>query len=419
MPQDPGLQQIVQRMIDAGESEENIATVIKGYQAPKAKSLIENVSDVVLPHTPIPAIRNITRNLTASTPRARGSAGAMVGSALLPAAAMLLAPETGGLSLAALGVAGAGAGGMMGASSVGADTRQAAIEGLKQGALQLPFAGMGATAAPLERGAESLWLRLAKPKASTIARTMGFKTGGQEAGRREIAQTVLGENLGTIRGGNVAKMQTKLDDLDTALNQAIQSSSATVPRQVLEDALAEESTRVGHGTLGQRTQQSALNDAFDELSKLPQNIPVQQAQAIKQQIYKTRNYAGNAADSAQAAADKVTGRALRGGIETAAPEARDINAQFTHLIPAKAALADAAARAGNRDPIGLSQLIFGAARHPITAAGAILNYPSAGSFAAQRMYNAAKTLPALQANAPNLIRAAIIGLLGGSPNEGK
>src|SRR5215471_3568924 len=257
----------------------------------------------------------------------------------------------------------------------------------------------------VKRLAERYWTGMAKPTVTALRDTTTMKAGGTEAeAAREVAQTVLGSGRGTLTQGNVKAAQDSLDALDQQLSGAIAGSRATIARSAVEKALIDEANRIGVGTIGKAQQQEALSRAFDELQKLPDQIPIQKAQEIKQSIYATRNYLANATDSAAAAADKVMGRSYRAEIEQAAPETKAINDQFRKEIPATKVLARAVQRTGNRNPVGLQEMVALASGNPLPLATAAANHPLIGSWITQQMYRAAPALPA----AGNALRLAIM-----------
>jgi hypothetical protein len=262
-----------------------------------------------------------------------------------------------------------------------------------------------------ERAAVNWEGRLLKPKEKTIQSTIEYKaTGSKPAGLEAVARTNLERGTGTIRSGNVARGQAGLDALDDQLNQAISTSTATIPRAALEQALRDEWLRVGTGSTAQAGLRGGLTRAWEELQRFGNDIPVQTAQRAKQAIYQARNYASTAADAASANADKTLGRAYRAEIANAVPAVEPINAEFSRHIPAQAALEDASFRVSKRDPIGFSQLIAGASGKPLPIIGAVVNHPTVGSFGAQRMFDASRMMSRGGMSA-DAIRAAILALL--------
>lgn len=271
----------------------------------------------------------------------------------------------------------------------------------------------------LESAGERWWTGAAKPTLAALRKTTTMQQGGTEAeAARQVARTNLKLNRGTLVQSNVRAAERGLDALDTQLSAAIANSSATIPRTAIEQALLDEGTRVGVGTLGRAQQQRALSAAFDELQKLPDHIPIQEAQQLKQSIYAAReaSYAADAATTAAAAADKVTGRALRGQIAQAAPDTADINAQFQEQIPALSALGRGVQRAGNRNPVGLPEMLALAKGKPTVAIAAAMNHPTTGSWLAQRLFNTGQALSGLSSG--DAYRAALIARLMGQ-NQGQ
>ncbi len=303
---------------------------------------------------------------------------------------------TGGLSIPAQAAiqGGVGVGSRL---AIGQGVKDSLIGGAEDAAVPAVLGAAGEAAkfgaTYVQKQAVNLWLRAAKISDSLAKDTQVARaTGDVAAGKESIARTVLNEGLGWIRKGNADAMRAGLDALDDELKSAVASSSATIPRASIAQALTAESTRIGQGTLEKAAQQKALAEAGAELLKLPADIPVQEAQAIKQSIYKARNYAMGAADSAASAADKTMGRAYRAEIASAVPEVVPINDALSRGIPATKAMQAAVSKGQSRNPLSLGQIVGTAAHSPMAAAAATLNVPSVGSFTAQRVYDAAQAL---------------------------
>lgn len=425
---------IVQRMIDAGESEENIATVIRhfdGATAPQRTDVQASGAASVgaSPNTALSGAAQGTGTTLEDRVRFAASQGNEKAKQLMVAAdefakgeqrfnhaAPMIAATmaTGGMAGIPAVIAAAGAG--TAAQLADDSTRNmsmfdrlmsAAKSGGVQGLTQGVGEAVSAAAPVLTNAAKSLWAKTAKITEPVAKTTQTMRMGGTLADAKdEIATTVLDKGLGALSKSNAGAMRDSIDTLDGLLSSAISGSTKTIKRDVLQQALLDESNRVGVGTLAQETQQKALADAFDASGRLPANIPVQLAQKIKQQIYAARNYAAGASDAAAASADKVTGRALRSEIAAAEPSVAPINARLSKEIPALKAMDKALSRTSNRDAIGLSQMLAGVVTSPLTVASALINHPSIGSFTAQRIYDAAKLLPKDGRTVANIMRAA-------------
>ncbi len=273
--------------------------------------------------------------------------------------------------------------------------------------------GVGEAAAYLAptvaRAARNLWNRSAKITEPIAKTTQAMRAGGTLTdAKNEIAETVLSQGAGTLRKGNLDALKSTLDGLDDQLDTVIAGSQAFVKRQELRDALIARSRDIGQGTIAQEVQQQALGEAFDLLNKKPARMTIQEAQKTKREIYSawSKTFAADAAEGARAMADKTTARTLRGAIEREAPESATINAAMSKQIPAVKAVEKAVSRTGNRDALGLSQMLAGVSPNPVTLAGALLNHPLIGSFTAQQLHKAAKALGTAERTAPNIIRVA-------------
>lgn len=269
----------------------------------------------------------------------------------------------------------------------------------------------------LQNRAVSLEGRMLKPKETTIRSTDEFKaTGSKTEGQNAVARTLLEGNRGTIRPGNEAKGRTGLDDLDTALTDAIANSQKTIPKAAVKQALMDAYQDIGSGSTAQANLRAGITKAWEEIERFANDIPVQTAQKAKQTIYRTRNYASTAADAAAANADKVLGRAYRSEIEQAVPDVAPINAEFRKQIPAQSAMENAVFRTGKRDPMGVSQMLWGAVKNPVTTTAAIVNHPAGGSFLAQRMFNAGKGMSRATLG-QDAQRALILAMLAQQPRK--
>lgn len=285
----------------------------------------------------------------------------------------------------------------------------AAKTGVIQGALQIPGEILAAAGPKLQQGARDLWNRVAKVTEPVAKTTQTMRAGGTLAqAKNEIADTVLSQGAGTIRAKNLDAMKSALGDMDDKIDSIISGSKAFVDRGKIEDALIQKSVNIGSGSIAQEAQQSALNKAFDLLSSRPKRMTVQEAQSLKRSIYAAyeKTFAADATQAASAMADKTTASALRSEIAAAEPAVAPINAAMSRQIPAVKAMDKALSRTGNRDSLGLSQMLAGMVPNPLTLAGALLNHPKIGSFTAQQVYNAAKLLPKSGRTVNNIIRAA-------------
>ena len=321
---------------------------------------------------------------------------------------------TGGTSLPiqALAAAGAGAAGQA-VKDLQQDmepTERAAnilLTVLREGAT-FRAGGLVVKAAPVLKGAARAWWQgAAKIQKPTAKSTQAMRMGGDlQAGKDEIAETVLSQGVGTIRRGHVQAMRDTLHTLDDELDEIVKSSNKFVKRQDLQNALLRQINNIGSGTQAQQHMQNALQKSFDLLEKEPLQMTVAKAQHMKREIYKfyQASFPAGAAESASAMADKTTGRALRGAITAAEPATAALNAEMSRLIPATKAMEEAVARISNHNLIGITGSIAAGTGSKLAFAAALINHPQFASFGAQRLYQAAKFLPDNSLTVANVLR---------------
>lgn len=256
----------------------------------------------------------------------------------------------------------------------------------------------------LTSAARALWLRHAKVGTDVANKSQVAKTAGVPAAKDAIAETVLESGHGTLGRPNADAFRETLDALDTKLDAIISGSSKFVKRQDIRNEIKAAHDAIPPGTAASDAEREALQAAFVRLNQQPANIPIKIAQALKRTIYRTRNYAATAKDSADASADKVVGRSLRKEIAGAEPDAAVVNAEFSKQIPAASAMEKAATRLQNSPPADLHKMVALAVLRPLPIAGAILNDPYVGSWTAQQIYKVGKALPSKDRNPANIIR---------------
>lgn len=337
---------------------------------------------------------------------------------------------------------------------------QAIAVGAVPKALQAAAAGVRSVGGALQRGGRNLWTRVAKIGDAPAKATNTARQGGSlKAAKDEIADTVLGRGLGTLREGNADALKAAADDTEAALSSAISNSTATVdPRKAVLAGMRQAAReKRGFGT-GQQYQAarnvveearqalthptkrtiveakypnavrpSTIVDTNDanavprEFSPLQwrreagprawNRVPVQKAQADKVATYQNMSYGADASSTAANRVRKEMARNYKDQIAAAEPAAAAANAELSKLYPAGEAYNNAMKRIVNRDPVQFSQMAFGIGRDPITGLGAIMNTPTAGSFAAQRLYNLGKRGASVAVSNEEALRAAILANL--------
>lgn len=398
---------IVQRMIDAGESEANIATVIQHFKDTALPPAVKADPDGVVRKAPI-AARGTQLNVAGVAPSMLNSApyvgagigaieggmpgatvGAVVGQAVKDTQ-WDMTPEQRleNVTKAGLGALATEAGGQLAAKAFTNTMR---------------WAGPKLTSA-----ARSLWLKMAKVPENVAGDTMAAKAAGSlgmPAGREEIAETILSQNRGTITADNLQALKGHLTDLDKELDAKIAASTKSVRTQDLINVFENRIKSIGNPTSrADEDLVGALNDAVKRLKREPPTMSVQRAQQKKQAIYDYWDYNAKAKEPVKATVDKQLGRELRQNIVKQEPIAGPINSEMSRQIPAVRAMEKAVGRAQNADPVKAAQMIALAVTNPKTLAGALITIPGVGSFTAQTIYNVGKALPTTGKNPANIIR---------------
>lgn len=410
--------QIIQRMIDAGESEENIAKVIEKFKTMAGPATAPVPDDVPRSYG---GYRGPTGHAT-SVPtdvalrRLRNAAPAI--------GAGLAVAVTGGTAAVPMMTA-AGLGGVAGQAVKDApDATMPMADRLwnmgESGLLQAAVQGTGSLttslAPKLAQGARNLWNRAAKITEPVAKKTQTMRSGGTlQQGKDEIAETVLSEGAGTIRQANAEALGNRLSQIDDAVDEIVANSKGMVSRQELRDALKAKYLSITPGTQAAEVERAALEKSFKLLSKMPPKMTVAKAQEIKRDIYRTyeKTFAADASEAATAMADKTTAKALRAGVAREEPAVAPLNQEMSRLIPAKAAMDKAVSRTSNHNIAGLTQVMAGMVPNKTTVIAALLNHPKVASFTAQQLYNAASRLPKDARTAGNIIRMAETLLIAG------
>lgn len=192
--------------------------------------------------------------------------------------------------------------------------------------------------------------------------------------------------------GGVAKMQNEISKLDKQVTQAVAQSPATVsqayPLGEIYNTLQKFRNQVNPGA-----DTKAIASAWDEFKSLfPTQIPVQQAQKLKQGTYATLAGKYGEQGSASTEAQKALARGLRVGIAEEVPEVVKPLAIESELMNAMELASRRAAIAGNRDPSGLAYL----ASHPVAAGGMLAERSQLlKSLIARGLYSGRENIPGI------------------------
>lgn len=396
---------IVNRMIEAGESEENIAKVIQKFrELTPAPSPLEELKSKIEPywkerqqtaHDALPMLGAMT-------------ATAVTGGGALP---LMLAAGAGGAAGQALKDA------PNAEISMGDRFRNMALSGLGQAVTQGVGAAIPAVGGKLVSGARSLWQRAAKITEPVAKQTQTMRMGGSlQAGKDEIAETVLSQGVGTLRQGNTDTLRARMNEIDDAIDRIVSNSQGLVSRDEIRQALQAQRASIQPGTQVAELERNALAASLKLLNRMPSRMTVKTAQKYKRDIYQKYegSYPADASESARAMADKTTARALRAGVAREEPEVRPLDEAMSRMIPAAKAMDKAVSRGSNQSLVGLSQMMAGMVPNKATVVSALINHPKVSSFTAQQLYNAAQKLPKDARTAANIIRMAeTLGLAGG------
>lgn len=242
-------------------------------------------------------------------------------------------------------------------------------------------------AAPLLRkAAEHVMQSALKPTASSLM--SGFRGAPSKADR--AIGTMLDEGINVSEGG-VAKLQQKVADQKGAINDAVAASTATVDKSAVASRLQDVTKRFENQPLPDADLKT-IEDAYAAFMKgpLPSQIPVAQAQAIKEgggTLLKKKYGSLGAAD---VEVEKALVRGFKEEIASAVPGIDKLNARESNLLNALLLADRRAGIAGNKDIGGLAFL----AHNPKAAAALALDRSSVFKSVLARLINAnQRTLP--------------------------
>lgn len=390
----PEVKSVIQRMIDAGEPEENIATVIKRYASAPAQAAPEKHS------------RTWTDTAVDALPAIGGTLGGIVGGIGGTVAGMGVGGVPGAIGGAAVG--GAGGEGFKQAinamrgqplpSSASGQAVDMAKAAAVQGGAQAVGSGLGAVMQPV---GEALMQSAVKP-----GLRMAYKA--VRAGQTiPVVKTLLDEGVNVSAGG-IAKLQGILD----ATQQEIRNAVKSVPFSVNPFAVT---SRLGDVAKRAATQVNPTDDlraVADAGNEFLQHygtsmIPGAEAQALKEGTYRSignKAYGelkGSTIESQKALArglkEEIESELSKAGVNVSAP-----NARAGRAMEAIDAVSKRVAVGGNANPAGLAGL---AVSHPTTFLAMIIDKsPVVKSMLARGLYHSAGAVSGVS---PAVIRTAI------------
>lgn len=402
MPQD--LHTIVQRMVEAGEPEENIALVIQHYQPPPATAPAKtpSLADAVLADNPMMglptrAIQGLLRMVKANPVESAATAGAL-----------LAAPATGGASILG-GMAGAGLGAAGGAGLAIAGRQlatgrpESGIETAKtmatQGAVNAAGEGVG-------RGIASAANVVVPKVLKGILRP--YKNVQQEFGdvvgvmRRERIPVGKSDVAGARMGESAKQASQMIADAEAAGAAPIRPREVTKKLGDVRDVTTQ---RARLGKPDETGEVAARARSFQQKNK--GGIPLTEAQSLKQAAQKEASTVfraidrGNVVKDTGALMDKAIAQGLREGIEARVPAVRGVNARTQELMGLERALSDAEARSGGVVGMNPANWLSGIA-------------PGMGS---NLTFAADATAQAQQAPLARLLRQALLSALAGDDQQ--
>jgi hypothetical protein len=389
------LEAIVQRMIDAGESEENIAAVIKEYHAQPAPAAPSMADSLLADNPNLPWMARGGQAIARFAKNKPATAGAIAGG-------LAVAPFTGGASVpAAMAMSGLGSAGGAGlgliAEQMGTGRPKAAGDVAKEMAIQ---GATGAAGEGIGRGLVTVAGKVAPHLARAILKPS--KALQREYGQDELIESFLKEGVPVGQSATVggrAKASAATADQMLADAQAAGAGPVSIRPVAAEmrPLMDKAQTRV---RLGQADESPSIVGRIRAMRGAnPQGIPLTVAQEMKREAQGQATRAFRAADAGTvvndmgAHTDKAVATGLKHGIEARVPAVKDVNANTQRLMGLEEALADAESR---------SPGFMGT--NPMTWLGAVA--PGTGSkmaFGVDRLSRAPM---------PEMLKTALLSLLG-------
>ena len=298
-----------------------------------------------------------------------------------------------------------GAGAATGAATTGLIDPNTAGTGAMVGAALPPgLKALGAVAEPvgaaLATGAKSTAERLMQ---SALKPTIAQLRSGEA---KTAVQTLLDYGINPTANG-VNKLQDLISGLNSDITAKIQGSSATVSKQNVVNALADVKSKFGN-QVSPTGDLAAIGGVQDDFLAHPlttgDNIPVAQAQQMKQGTYKVLAGKYGQVGSAETEAQKGLARGLKDEIAAAVPGVGEMNAEESRLLATLSVTERRALMDANKNPMGLAML----AHNPLSWMAFMADKSAAFKSLAARAINsaapAAGNVNALAA--PALYRAA-------------
>jgi hypothetical protein len=219
---------------------------------------------------------------------------------------------------------------------------------------------------------------------SAIKPTLAQRQSGDAA---TAIDTLLQYGISPTKGG-VNKLRELIDGLNDQIATKIGNSTATVNKGKVLDRLDDARSQFGTQVRPQKDL-SAIEEVGNDFAShpsypLPQTeIPVQQAQELKQGTYRVLSKKYGEAGSAETEAQKHLARGLKEEIAAAVPGVESLNAQESKLLTTLDVAERRALLEMNKNPVGLASL----AKNPLAAAGFMADRSAAFKAIAARLIN--------------------------------
>lgn len=203
--------------------------------------------------------------------------------------------------------------------------------------------------------------------------------------------TMLKEGISPNKAG-VEKLQSKIGDLNDQIRNVIANSPATVKKSDVGKRLIA-TLNQARNQVNPQADMEAVRKAWLEFRNHPllrgkTDIPVQQAQELKQGTYKQLSKKYGQMGSAEVEAQKGLARGLKEEIAAKVPEIAGLNAEETKLIKTLNVAERRALMELNKNPAGLALLTH----NPASFAAFVADKSSAfKALAARLVYSSAET----------------------------
>jgi hypothetical protein len=195
-----------------------------------------------------------------------------------------------------------------------------------------------------ETGAQKLMNSALKP---TIAQ--------HASGDAQVAvDTLLKYGINPTKGG-VTKLSDMIDEINAKIASKIGGSNAVIDRNTVSSYLGPVRNRFSN-QVSPTADLNAIDSVANDFAIRPDNIPVQQAQKIKQGTYSVLKDKYGEIGSASTEAQKALARGLKEEIASAVPEVATLNKMDSELIKTLSVAERRALMDLNKNPLGLSVL---------------------------------------------------------------